>query len=143
MTRGATGLSFGRFSVAAVALGGSRTARISHSRGWRREVDLCFSNLAVMNYPPTFGRVPAVMVLLIFATSVAARAGPVKPPAIRRVWVGPDPSDIDDDWAVSSDGRFVVYRDATFKLALHDLHTGRTRHVPIEVSPQQGHVGFA
>jgi hypothetical protein len=47
------------------------------------------------------------------------------------VWVGPDPSDIDDAWAVSSDGRFLVYRDVEFKLALHDLHTRRTRHLSV------------
>ncbi len=96
-----------------------------------------------MKCPPSLQKVSAGMVVLLLAGSVAAGVEPVKAPTIRRVWIGPHPSDIDDDWAVSSDGRFLVYRDAAFKLALHDLHTGKTRQLPIEVSQQQGRVGFA
>src|SRR4051794_10511020 len=96
-----------------------------------------------MKYPPLLEKVSAGMVVLILAASVAAAPGHVKTPTIRCVWIGPPPSDVDDHWAVSNDGRFLVYRDPAFKLALYDLHTGGTRHLPIQVSQQQGRVGFA
>ena len=50
---------------------------------------------------------------------------PVK--AIRHVWTGPPPADLDDTWAISLDGERLAFRDEQSHLAVYEFKTAQKR----------------
>lgn len=50
---------------------------------------------------------------------------PVK--AIRHVWTGPPPADLDDTWAISLDGEMLAFRDEQSHLAVYEFKTAKKR----------------
>jgi Tol biopolymer transport system component len=82
-------------------------------------------------------------ILALLAAPGSVSAAGERSPVIRRVWVGPKPGDFDDTWAVSSDGRYLAFRDSESRIGVYDLRASRLRSLPVKLPEQQWRAGFS
>jgi hypothetical protein len=76
----------------------------------------------------------ALILLLTLPVSGSMRAQLV---AVRHIWTGPPPADLDDTWAVSPDGQLLAYRDEQSHLAFYRFASAESRQLAEEIPPRQ------
>src|SRR5262245_53568750 len=89
------------------------------------------------------GRAYGLCILALLVAPGFGIAAAQRSPVIRRVWVGPKPGDFDDTWAVSSDGRYLAFRDAESRIGVYDFRASRLRILPVKLPGEQWRVVFS